>query len=160
MADDIAGELIERPNELKDKAGRPPTAEELRVLEKAEQAMEKLGDKYVEAAGHDAANLLKALEKLKGDPGNPQLLDEIFQIAHDMKGQGGSFGYPLVSTIGYRLCRFIERVQNPGQLELAAITLHVEAMNLVVRSHIKGDGGEQGAALIKGLDMMLAKFSH
>lgn len=160
MADDIAGELIERPNDLKDKAGRPPTAEELRVLEKAEQAMEKLGDKYVEAAHDDVTKLVKAMEKLKANPGDPQALDDIFQISHDMKGQGGSFGYPLVSTIGYKLCRLIERVKAPGPAEMAAIALHVEAMNLVVRSHIKGDGGQQGAALIKGLDAILAKFAH
>ena len=160
MAEDVAGELIELDNELRDKAGPPPTAEELRVLARAEEAMAKLGDKYVVAAVEDSARLQKALAALRANPTDPKALDGIFQIAHDMKGQGGSFGFPLVTTIGYQLCRFIEKIDHVGPHEMEAIALHVEAMAMVVRTPIKGDGGQHGEALMNGLDLILKKFSE
>ena len=97
---------------------------------------------------------------MNSDPaGARRHLEAIFQIAHDMKGQGGTFGYPLITRIGEQLCRFIEKVHDLGQHEVEVISLHVEAMVLVLHQRIKGDGGAVGSSLVGGLDQMLAKFA-
>jgi 2,4-dienoyl-CoA reductase-like NADH-dependent reductase (Old Yellow Enzyme family) len=37
-------------------------------------------------------------------------LEAIFAVSHDIKGQGGSFDYQLMTIVGNQLCRFIENL--------------------------------------------------
>ena len=75
----------------------------------------------------------------------------MFQIAHDIKGQGGSFGYDLMTVIGNELCRLIERVDTYGEAEVQAIKVHIDALKLVIKSNMKDDGGANGQALVAGI---------
>ena len=47
----------------------------------------------------------KALAAATGD--RKAEAEQVFQIAHDIKGQGGSFGYDLMTLIANELCRLI-----------------------------------------------------
>ena len=75
----------------------------------------------------------------------------MFQIAHDIKGQGGSFGYDLMTLIANELCRLIERQDGFGEAEVQAVKVHIDAMKLVIQNRMKGDGGANGQALVEGI---------
>jgi hypothetical protein len=119
-----------------------------------------MADSYIEWATEDAARLAEAMTALSRSAGDVENLRPIFQIAHDMKGQGGSFGYQLITVIGDKLCRFVETLEKVGIAEMDVIRLHVESMQLVIAKRIKGDGGSDGATLLKGLEMVVAKQSR
>lgn len=96
----------------------------------------------------EAADPSECREKLK----------EVFSIAHDVKGQGGSFNYHLMTTIGNQLCRFIEKLPDTvsqGQLEV--VKVHIDALRLVIAQRLEGDGGSVGTKLVRGLDAAINK---
>lgn len=46
---------------------------------------------------------------------------KMFDIAHEVRGQGGSFDFPLITSIGDSLCRFLEPLDSLTGRDLAAL---------------------------------------
>jgi len=146
-------EIINPPNTLKNKVREGgPGAVDLATLERAEKAIAEMSDSYLEWVEEDLKrmdvaykNLENAEEPLKEEA------EAVFQIAHDVKGQGGSFGYDLMTVIGNELCRLIERTESFGSAEVQAIKVHVDALKIVIQTGMKGDGGANGQALVDGI---------
>ena len=111
-----------------------------------------MGGEFVQWAEEDLKSLLRTFDGLKaGTADQKESLRTIFKISHDIKGQGGSFDYDLLTAIGDSLCRLIEDKDRAGPAEIEAIKLHAEALNLVLTNRLKGDGGDTGANLLDGL---------
>jgi chemotaxis protein histidine kinase CheA len=162
MAEDEKPQFIKAPGTLKAKVGAlGPSADDLRAIKKAETVISNLAEKYVEVADLDLANLMKTTEALKADPGNREKrMKAVFLVAHDMKGQGGSFGYPLITAVCNQLCRFIEKVEEePSPTENDIISLYVNAVGVVIRGKIKDADSQQAQALLEGLGMVYDKVA-
>ena len=159
MADSDKPTLIVPPNPLKMKVGiGGPGAVTPEALARAEAVIADMADDYVTWAKEDLVNLQAALAKLRATKGdNSAEVEAIFQIAHDVKGQGGSFGYPLMTEIGHHLCRFLESLESANAAEIDVIGVHIDALKLVITKKMKGDGGTTGDALFKGLESVVAK---
>lgn len=152
MADDEM-EIIKPPNVLKTKVREGgPGAVDLATLERAENVIASMADSYLEWVKEDLQRIDEAYKNLSTASGDRKKEAEaVFQIAHDIKGQGGSFGYDLMTVIGNELCRLIERVDTYGEAEVQAIKVHIDALKLVIKSNMKGDGGANGQALVAGI---------
>lgn len=146
-------EIINPPNNLKNKVREGgPGAVDLATLERAEKAIADMADSYLEWVQEDLKRMdaaYKALASAEGE--RKEEAEGVFQIAHDIKGQGGSFGYDLMTVIGNELCRLIERTDNFGPAEVQAIKVHVDALKIVIQTGMKGDGGANGQALVDGI---------
>jgi hypothetical protein len=155
---------IIRPNltlNSKVTVGGPGAVDEA-MLEKAEQVIQSMSDDYLKWVKDDLARLAKAFAVLKSaggqSPDTAAQLDAIFAVSHDIKGQGGSFDYQLMTTVGNQLCRFIEALN--GKADAAAIEvieLHVNALQAVMAQKLKGDGGAIGKKFLAGLEQVIAK---
>ncbi|HJO69693.1 MAG TPA: Hpt domain-containing protein [Rhodospirillales bacterium] len=160
MAESETPRIITPPNTLKSKVGvGGPKAVDPAVLKRAEEAIANLGDDYLDWVQEDIKKLedgLSALKAAKG--GGRDLLDTIFRVAHEIKGQGGSFGYNLMTLIGDQLCRFVEDMAEAGPPEVEVIGLHVDALKIVIANRMQGDGGQAGQALLRGLEKVVAKI--
>jgi hypothetical protein len=159
MADNKS-QMINPPHTLKDKVGTGgPGAVDPSTLQRAEQVIAGLAENYLEWVEEDLVRLHKAVAALSAaTEGGKAELEAIYQVAHDMKGQGGSFGYQLITVVGNQLCRFIEPLKQAGPNEAAVIKLHADTMSLIIANRIKGDGGEAGEAVLAGLNKVAAKI--
>ncbi|MDA0998367.1 MAG: Hpt domain-containing protein [Proteobacteria bacterium] len=146
-------EIINPPNTLKSKVREGgPGAVDMATLERAEAAIAGMTDSYLEWVLEDLKKLGAAFVNLKAASGERKAeADAVFQIAHDIKGQGGSFGYDLMTVVGNELCRLLEKVPSIGNPEVEAVRVHIEAMKLIIQNKIKGDGGPAGQALVGGI---------
>ncbi len=162
MDDEPKAEVITPPNNLKKKVKTGGSgAVDLDTLKRAEAVITDMTDNYVEWAVKDLAKIHQALENLKAEKKDRKdALSQIFQLSHDMKGQGGSFGYTLMTILGGNLCDFVDKLENAGSAEIEVIQLHINAMGLVIAKEMKGDGGKAGAQLLKGLGLVAAKISE
>ncbi len=153
--------VIRQPNALKSKVSvGGPGAVDLAALEKAEAVIADMGGSYLEWVEEDLVKISRILDDLKAaKDGGKDLLDSMFQVAHDIKGQGGSFGYQLMTILGHDLCRLIEKMDSAGPGEIDVIELYIGTMKLVVSQHMQGEGGEPGKQLLAGLDQVLAKVT-
>ncbi|NQV83863.1 MAG: Hpt domain-containing protein [Rhodospirillales bacterium] len=159
MADDKL-EIINPPNALKQKVGTGgPGAVDLEALERAEKVISGMTDSYLEWVAEDLIKIEKAYTLLVASNGDgKEEMKGIFQIAHDIKGQGGSFGYGLMTAIGNELCRLIEKTDVPGPGETEAIKLHIDALKLVIGGDLKGNGGKAGEKMLSGLQQICDKL--
>ena len=117
------------------------------ALARAEAA---LSERYLDWATADLARLEACLADLLGRPeGRADRLCQLFGIVHDMKGQGATFDYPLVSELGGRLCRVLQGVgTDPTPEDLKRIAALAAAMARVIRDRLAGDGGTEGGRLL------------
>ncbi|MEE8393614.1 MAG: phosphorelay protein [Rhodospirillales bacterium] len=152
--------IIRTPDTLKSKVGTGgPGAVDLETLARAEAVIASLSDDYLKWVEEDFKKLDDALAKLIAEKDNrKEHLDRIFQISHDVKGQGGSFGYDMMTIIGNQLCRFVEDMEDADDAEIEAVTLHIDALKMVIAKRMEGDGGAEGESLFSGLEKVVAKL--
>ena len=151
--------IINPPSTLKSKVGvGGPNAVDPAALARAEQAIADLGGEYLDWVQEDLKKLEDGFNALKAsDGGSQELIGVIFRVAHEIKGQGGSFGYDLMTLIGNQLCHFVEELAEAGPSEVEVIGLHLDALKLVMAKQMRGDGGRAGQALLQGLEKVVSK---
>lgn len=152
-------EIIHPPNNLKKaKIGEGPGKLDPNILKKAEQAITELADSYSEWAHEDLGNLEAALEKLRaGDSDTEAQFKEMFRLALDMKGQGGSFGYLLITAIADSLMKFVENRTEVNDFDFEVMAAHLGGMRAVFTEEVRDDGGQVGEQLMDGLFKLKVK---
>lgn len=120
------------------------------ALARAEAALAALGGDYLTWAANDIDRLRAAVATLRraGAEQRPDAARLVFAIAHDVKGQAATFGYPLLSRFGAALCRLTANGEAACATRAEAL---VAAMGLVLQGHMTDDGGEGGRALVARL---------
>lgn len=128
------------------------------VLARAEAAIADLAKDYSTWALADVAKGRAALAAAETDAANrPAHVEALFRIGHDLKGQGSSFGYPLITKLGHSLCTLTrDRARNYETRHLDLAKSHLDAMDLVLTKEIKGEGGKVGVDLIAKLESKVA----
>jgi len=161
--DDVTSdpEFIQPPHDLVLKAPLTPGGVDVEAIAKAEAMIANLQDDYLVWADEDTTKLEQACDVLTHDPLDPEAAKaEVFHVAHDMKGQGGSFGYDLITVVGDQLCRFVEGLEGaPSRTEADVLRVHVETIRLILSKRMTGDGGQEGALLLDGLQQTVRKVT-
>lgn len=116
----------------------------------AQAAVAGLADKYIGWVNDDLKRLDAAIAAVT-DGHNAAALRHVYGVAHDIKGQGSTFGYHLITDIGQLLCRYAERAIERKKVDRAVIDAHVEAMRTVVDNRIQGPAGELGREIVEAL---------
>lgn len=152
-------EIINPPHTLKKaKIGNGPGVLDPNILKRAEQAMSNLSTEYPEWAGEDLISIEDVLEKLRADDTDVEAdLKNIFRLAIDMKGQGGSFGYILITAVADSLMKFVENRTEVNEFDLEVMTAHTAAMRAILTEEIQDDGGPVGEELMDGLFKLKVK---
>lgn len=86
---------------------------EIKALEKqAQKVVSSLNETFLAGAKESAERLLSLLETARAKEPAEQaafMKGFLFPVAHDLKGQGATFGYPLLSDLGAHLCARINK---------------------------------------------------
>lgn len=161
-ADKNKPQLIQPPTQIRDKVSVTDDGVDLDALEQAEQLIAGMQDSYLEWVEDDLKRFGELYTAAAAEEGDKRraLVEDIFSVSHDVKGQGGSFDYPLMTAVGNSLCRFIEKLEGPvKQGHMAVIKVHIDTMRLIINQRMNGDGGKAGVNLLRGLDATVAKMS-
>ncbi len=129
--------------------GQEPPDIDPAALARAEAAVAGLSERYLSWAAADLVRLEDCLAPMLSRPEEwSERLGPLFAIVHDMKGQGATFDYPLVSELGRRLCRLLESSPDPTAKDRERVAGLAAAMGRVIRERLAGDGGEEGRRLL------------
>ena len=140
------------PNLLKAKLGSGKVKTDTHAIERAEAAIQKIGEDFPKWAQSDLDDMEKALAAARQNPEQQEdYIMQIFRRSMELKGQGGSFGYDLISQIGDSLKKFTDSRNEANPRDVEIIAAHVSAMRVVLVQGIKGDGGNVGRAIVDGL---------
>jgi chemotaxis protein histidine kinase CheA len=129
------------------------------ALARAEAAVADLAKDYASWALADVAKARASLAAASEEPAErARHVETLFRVAHDLKGQGASFGFPLITKIGHSLCALTrDRAREYEAGHLALAKSHLDALDLVLTKGIKGEGGKVGAELVARLEQRVAE---
>ena len=123
------------------------------ALARADEAMQSMSSSFPEWLDAEIAKLQAARIAADSVNWSSEWLDPVFGAAHDLKGLGTTYGYPIVTQIAASLCRLIET--DSGKVAAAAnpalARAHVDAIRAAVRDKISSTSHPVGAALVKTL---------
>ena len=78
--------------------------------------------------------------------------EALYFRAHDLKGLGSTYQYPLVTRLAGSLCRLMDDTDKRMQAPLAILDAHVDAIRAVVRDGIQTDDHPTGRVLADALE--------
>lgn len=93
-------------------------------------------------AAHEAARAAPTAESLAG----------LYARAHDLKGLGATYGFPLVGRIAASLCRVMDAPDKRAQAPAALIDAHVEAIRTTIGGDMRAVDHPEGVRLADGLE--------
>ena len=149
-------QVFDSPNPLEAEPAVGPTNvcltldEEL--LARAEARIEGMVGDYLNWVKDDVLELEQAQEELAQDTElGSRAHDAIVNGAFGIASQGGTFGFELLAAIGTALQDYASALVTIDQTHVTVIKLHIDAMRVVLRQNLAGNGGEPGAQLLKML---------
>jgi hypothetical protein len=156
-------QFIHPPNNLRQKqkmAGVTGTVD-AGWMEAAERSMLTAKFDYLTAAQEDLTRLQAAYDAALKDPANrAEHVRALYAEVQAVKGQGSSFGYPLMSAVGSQLARFIEDCGDTlTNAQMDVVKVHVEALRLIIQQKMEGEGGPIGQKIVAGLGAVIKKVA-
>lgn len=145
------------PNRLKDKVGglgsSTPGEIPNDLLVQAEESLERAALDFTEWAREYLSKLSKQCDlAMQQEPGaRRRYFTEINLLAHELRGQGGTFGYPLISVFGKMLYEATGGECREDDNSVEIVRAHIDAMRAVIRDKVSGDGGKLGRELLASL---------
>ena len=145
-------EFIPASTTLRDKVARIPGFEQ-NAMARAAGAMQILAHRFDEWMDQECERLQAARLQAKAQHWTEESLVELHGRAHDAKGLGGTYGFPLVTEISASLCVLLESPENRAKAATrpALIEAHVDAVRVMVAQKVKVATHTVGVNLVKEL---------
>lgn len=157
--------LFKLQNGLKEKVGGPGAAGRgglpKGLLKEADAQLHRTAVEFQDWAQDYLKNLSALCDEARKAPedGRRQHIDRINMLAQELRGQGGIFGYGLITTTGKYLYDLTRLGCPTDDTTVDIIKAHVDTMRVAFRDRVTGDGGEVGRALIAGLQDAIRKYA-
>ena len=153
-------DFVKPPKHLSEKTGKGVPGGAARVVKKADDAVKKHQQRvdYRRIAQPSLDGLIEALSELTGDPSKADAGRKIYELAHNLKGEGGSFGYPAVSQVAALLSQVAENIGQADPRKIKVIQLQIDSLRAIVRSGQKGRPEGMTQELISGLESLVSKY--
>ncbi len=126
------------------------------TFKRAEEAVSKLSEQYRDWALSDIETLRGCLASLSDDAKRDDAIAKIRSIAHDMRGQGSTFGYPLITQVAQSISGTLKLSLDTDGLA-AELASHIDAVEAIIESEATGDGGDEGRDILLSLEEKIGR---
>ena len=101
----------------------------------------------------DAARARIASEGYTAETG-----ENLYFRAHDLKGLGSTYGYPVVTEIAGSLCRLIDDPATRLRAPLFLLDAHIDGIKAAVRGNIRESDNPVAKSLLSELDRRVREY--
>lgn len=153
MSEHKSGQLIQPPNALRLKVGggRLGTIDAAAIA-KAEAALKSLSGNFAQWLNDEIMKLEAARQQVRAEGVTHETMETLYLRAHDLKGLGATYGFPLITRIAALLCRMIDDKSKRLEAPMSLVDAHIDAIKAAVRDNIKGEDHPVGRALVQELE--------
>jgi hypothetical protein len=152
------GQVFAPPTVLRDRLGPRFGRIDPDAIAKAEAALKGLSSQFGQWLQDEIVKLETARDAVRAQGANRATMDKLYTHAHDLKGLGTTYEYPIVTRIAGSLCKLLgegdQRVRAPVPLADA----HVNAIRAAVRDGVKDSDNPVGAALAGELEKHTGEY--
>ena len=114
---------------------------------RAEAALVELSSEFAAWMQSECERLETARQDVKRRGIIEQTHEVLFRVAHDIKGEAATFGYPAAAGVAESLCRLLEHTPEIGRIPIALVDQHVDAVRAITREYARPDLADMAGAL-------------
>ena len=156
MTNKTTAEVIQVPNMLKLKVGGRGGID-MAAIAKAEAALKSLSGNFAQWLNDEIVKLEAARQAVKTEGLTAQTVETLYLRAHDLKGLGATYEFPLVTRLAASLCKLIDDPDTRLKAPMFLVDAHIDAIRAVVRGNIQTDDHPTGKALVTTLEARVAE---
>jgi chemotaxis protein histidine kinase CheA len=143
--------VITQPNPLREVLRRIAEEDRDDPIARAEKALADLSGEFKNWMTIEADRLTAAYAAILRRGFTDVTREELFRAAHDIKGDGATFGFPSAAAAAESLCRIIEHAPDLDRVPAELIAHHINAIEAIVRERTKLDTVSTAAELSRQL---------
>ncbi len=158
MSEPKPGQMIPASNSLKLKAGGRFGGIDPAALARAEAALKGLANNFDQWMADELAKLDAARARIHAEGYTAETAENLYFRAHDLKGLGATYGYPVVTSIAGSLCRLIDDAATRLRAPVFLLDAHIDAIKAAVRGDIRENEHPVAQTLLKELEHRVREF--
>lgn len=157
MTNKSAAEVIQVPNMLKLKVGGRGGID-MAAIAKAEAALKSLSGNFAQWLDDEIVKLEAARQDVRAQGLTPETVETLYLRAHDLKGLGATYEFPLITRLAGSLCKLIDDPATRLAAPMFLVDAHIDAIKACVRDDIKVDTHPVGKVLAAELEGRVAEY--
>lgn len=158
MSESNPGQVIPAPNTLRLRVGGRLGGIDPAAIAKAEAALKSLSGNFAQWLNDEVTKLEDARARVKAEGITQANGESLYLRAHDLKGLGATYEYPLVTRIAGSLCKLIDDPASRVDAPMFLVDAHIDAIKAAVRNQIQTDDHPMGKAIVEGLEGRVKEF--
>ena len=159
MAKTNDAEVISVPNLLQAKVGGPISQADMHMIEKAEEALKDLRSDFGQWLEEEVGKLEAAAKVVRSAGLAGPEGEEFFVRAHDLRGLGTTYEFPIVTRLAGSLAKMIDMQEKRDKAPLALALAHVGAIRAALSQNIRNDEDAVASELAGELEKQSAAFA-
>ena len=159
MSQQTQGQMIPVSNTLKLKIGGRFGGIDPAALAKAEAALKGLSNNFDQWMQDELTKLDAARDRIKAEGYTAETGESLYFRAHDLKGLGATYGYPVVTEIAGSLCRLIDDPATRLKAPLFLLDAHIDGIKAAVRGNIRDTDNPVAKSLLSELDRRVREYN-
>ena len=147
-----SAQVIRPTNTLRMKVGGGFGGIDANAIAKAEEALKAMSSQFGQWLQDEIVKLEQAQTAIREAGYTPETAEALYYRAHDLKGLGSTYQYPLVTRLAGSLCKLLDDQQKRMAAPLVLLDAHIDAIRAVVRDQIQTDEHPTGRILAETLE--------
>lgn len=144
------------PNMLRAKVGGGFSGINAEAIARAEEALKAMSGQFGQWLQDEIAKLDAAQNAIRTEGYNAATAEALYFRAHDLKGLGATYQYPLVTRLAGSLCKLMDEPGKRMDAPMVLVDAHIDAIRAVVRDQIQTDDHPTGRILSETLEAKVA----
>ena len=158
MSNSSPAQVFHAPNTLKAKVGGGRFSLDADAVARAEAALKSLSGQFSQWLNDELDKLDASRAEVRAKGFNAETAEALYMRAHDLKGLGTTYEFPLVTRLAASLCKLIDKPETRLNAPLYLVDAHIDAIKAAVRDDIKTDEHPVGKALANELEAKTRAF--
>lgn len=151
-----SAQVIRPPNTLRLKVGGGGI--DAGAIAKAEAALAAMSAQFGQWLQDEITKLEAAQAAIRTEGYNTATAEALYFRAHDLKGLGGTYQYPLVTRLAGSLCKMLDDPAKRLSAPQVILDAHIDAIRAVVRDKIQTDDHPVGRMLAETLEARVREY--
>ena len=128
------------------------------AIARAEAALKSLSSNFDAWMKDELAKLEAARDRIRAEGFTTETAENLYFRAHDLKGLGTTYEFPLVTRMAASLCRILHDPAERLSAPLKVVDAHIDAIGTAVRSEIRTEADPVGRAMAEELEGQVSRL--
>ncbi len=151
-------QMFTPPNTLRMKVGGGFGGIDAGAIAKAEEALKAMSAQFGQWLQDEITKLDAAQMAIRTQGLTTETAEGLYFRAHDLKGLGSTYQYPIVTRMAGSLCKLLDDPAKRTEAPIVLLDAHIDAIKAVVRDEIQTDEHPVGRELAEALEARVAEL--